>query len=228
MRFVEGIRNLVTTPAKRNERQSRLRIVPTADQMQTDMVWRLLTEQIEHGWDESLPKPLPNPDDLFWPALIEAWSEDRLVGGAFVMPDSQDAQALVSLGADEAAQAFERSCCMIQGIAVSPEHRREGIGLRVKRYCDLWSAQHDACLVLSIPTNDAARHMNEKVGYDVLPPQVALCIEVTGRRRTRPADGPVPVRRPSGNGTPRRRDAPWMRGARIRRDGRHGQEGQQV
>ena len=49
-----------------------------------------------------------------------------------------------------------------------------------------------------------------------------------GRRRTRPADGPAPVRRPSGNGTPRRRDAPWMRGARIRRDGRHGQEGQQV
>lgn len=93
MRFVEGIRNLVTTPAKRNERQSRLRIVPTADQMQTDMVWRLLTEQIEHGWDESLPKPAPNPDDLFRPALIGAWSEDRLVGGAFVMPDSQDAQA---------------------------------------------------------------------------------------------------------------------------------------
>lgn len=174
MRFVEGIRNLVTTPAKRNERQSRLRIVPTADQMQTDMVWRLLTEQIEHGWDESLPKPAPNPDDLFWPALIGAWSEDRLVGGAFVMPDSQDAQALVSLGADEAAQAFERSCCMIQGIAVSPEHRREGIGLRVKRYCDLWSAQHDACLVLSIPTNDEARRLNEKAGYDVLPPQVAL------------------------------------------------------
>ena len=241
MRFVEGIRNLVTTPAKRNERQSRLRIVPTADQMQTDMVWRLLTEQIEHGWDESLPKPAPNPDDLFRPALIGAWSEDRLVGGAFVMPDSQDAQALVSLGADEAAQAFERSCCMIQGIAVSPEHRREGIGLRVKRYCDLWAAQHDACLVLSIPTNDEARRLNEKAGYDVLPPQAALCIEVTGRRaviagrgpgagrrRTRPADGPAPVRRPSGNGTPRRRDAPWMRGARIRRDGRHGQEGQQV
>ena len=196
MRFVEGIRNLITTPAKRNERQSRLRIVPTADQMQTDMVWRLLTEQIEHGWDESLPKPAPNPDDLFRPALIGAWSEDRLVGGAFVMPDSQDAQALVSLGADEAAQAFERSCCMIQGIAVSPEHRREGIGLRVKRYCDLWAAQHDACLVLSIPTNDAARHMNEKAGYDVLPPQVALCIEVTDDDNAItccfPIDGVVP------------------------------------
>lgn len=140
MRFVEGIKNLVTAPAKRNKRQSRLRIVPTADQMQTDMVWRLLTEQIEHGWDESLPKPLPNPDDLFRPTLIGAWSEDRLVGGAFVMPDSQDAQALVSLGADKAAQAFERSCCMIQGIAVNPKHRREGIGLKIKRHCDLWAA----------------------------------------------------------------------------------------
>lgn len=140
MGFVASVKNIRTVPAKRNERQSRLRIVPTADQMQTDMVWRLLTEQIEHGWDESLPKPAPNPDDLFRPALIGAWSEDRLVGGAFVMPDSQDAQALVSLGADEAAQAFERSCCMIQGIAVSPERRREGIGLRVKRYCDLWAA----------------------------------------------------------------------------------------
>ena len=88
MRFVEGIRNLVTTPAKGNERQSRLGVVPTADQMQTDMVWRLLTEQIEHGWDESLPKPAPNPDDLYGPTLIGAWAEDRLVGGAFVMPDS--------------------------------------------------------------------------------------------------------------------------------------------
>lgn len=115
MRFVASVKNIRTVPAKRNERQSRLRIVPTADQMQTDMVWRLLTEQIEHGWDESLPKPAPNPDDLFRPALIGAWSEDRLVGGAFVMPDSQDAQALVSLGADETAQAFERSYCMIQG-----------------------------------------------------------------------------------------------------------------
>lgn len=184
MRFVEGIKNLITTPAKRNKCQSRLRIVPTANQMQTDMVWNLLTEQIEHGWDESLPKPAPNPDDLYRPTLIGAWAEDRLVGGAFVMPDSQDAQALVSLGADKAAQAFERSCCMIQGIAVDSEHRRENIGSEIKRHCDLWAAQHDACLVLSIPTNDAARRMNEKAGYDVLPPQVALCVEVTDDDRT--------------------------------------------
>ena len=196
MGFVAGVKNILTVPAKRNERQSRLGIVPTADQMQTDMVWNPLAEQIEHGWDESLPKPSPNPDDLYRPTLIGAWAKDRLIGGAFVMPDSQDAQALVSLGADKAAQAFERSRCMIQGIAVIPKHRREGLGLKIKRYCDLWAAQHDACLVLSIPTNDAARHMNEKVGYDVLPPQVALCIEVTDDDNAItccfPVDGVVP------------------------------------
>lgn len=85
------------------------------------------------------------------------------------MPDSQDSQALAAVGADKAAHAFERSCCMIQGIAVAPEHRREGIGLKIKRYCDLWAVQHDACLVLSIPTNDAARRLDEQAGYDILP-----------------------------------------------------------
>lgn len=196
MGLVDRIKDLLATAAKRNERQSRLRIVPTADQMQTDMVWNLLTEQIEHGWDETLPKPSPNPDDLYRPTLIGVWSKDRLIGGAFVMPDSQDAQALVSLGADKAAQAFERSCCMIQGIAVIPKHRREGIGLKIKRHCDLWAAQHDACLVLSIPTNNAARRMNEKAGYDVLPPQVALCVEVADDDNAIaccfPIDGVVP------------------------------------
>ncbi len=69
MRFIGSIRNLFTASAKGNERQSRSRIVPTTDQMQTDMVWNLLTEQIEHGWDESLPKPLPDPDGLYRPPL---------------------------------------------------------------------------------------------------------------------------------------------------------------
>ena len=183
MGIIRKIRDLLPIPAEGNKRQPGLRIVPTAEQMQTDMVWDLLTEQIEHGWDKALPKPGPNPDDLYRPTLIGAWSENRLVGGAFVMPDSQDAQAFMSIGADKAAQAFERSCCMIQGIAVAAEHRREGIGLKIKRHCGLWAAQHDACMVLSIPTNDAARRMNEKAGYDVLPPQVALCIKVADHDR---------------------------------------------
>lgn len=80
--------------------------------MQTDMVWRLLTEQIEHGWDESLPKPAPNPDDLYGPTLIGAWAEDRLVGGAFVMPDSQDALCIEVTDDDNAI-----TCCFpIDGV----------------------------------------------------------------------------------------------------------------
>ena len=179
--------------------------------MQTDAVWNLLAEQIEHGWDESLPKPAPNPDDLYRPTLIGAWSKNRLVGGAFVMPDSQDAKAFTSIGADKAAQAFERSCCMIQGVAVAAEHRREGIGLKIKRCCDLWAAQHDACIVLSIPTNAAAARMNEKAGYDVLPPQVALCVEVTDDDRGIVCCFPmgVPYSRAAPMGTPRHRPVPY-------------------
>ena len=86
-----------------DESDGTLRFTVADGQMQVDMIWNLLTEQIGECRNQQLPKPLPNPDDLFRPALIGAWAEDRLVGGAFVMPDSQDAQALVSLGADEAA-----------------------------------------------------------------------------------------------------------------------------
>lgn len=128
-----------------DESDGTLRFTVADGQMQVDMIWNLLTVQIGECRNQQLPKPLPNPDDLYRPTLIGAWAEDRLIGGAFVMPDSQDAQALVSLGADKAAQAFERSCCMIQGIAVIPKHRREGLGLKIKRHCDLWAAQHDAC-----------------------------------------------------------------------------------
>lgn len=178
MDFFKFFKDCVRAASQRNVAKAGLRVVETADQVQTDAVWDLLTEQIAHGWDESLPKPLPNPDGLYRPTLIGAWAEDRLVGGAFIMPDTQDAQNLRLMGADDAAQSFERSCCMIQGIAVSPEHRRKGIGLRLKLFCDMWTAQHDACIVLSIPTNDAARRMNEKAGYKVLPPEITLCIKI--------------------------------------------------
>lgn len=179
MGLVERFKDLLRRTAQGNVPASGIRIIPTADQMQTDTVWDLLTEQIEHGWDKALPKPRPNPEDLFRPTLIGAWAEDRLVGGAFVMPDSQDSQCLATTGAYEAAKAFERSCCMIQGIAVAPEHRGEGIGTQIKHAVDIWAAQHHACLVLSIPTNDQARRMNQKAGYVTLPPAVPLVVKIT-------------------------------------------------
>lgn len=63
MGFVASVKNILTVPAKRNERQSRLGIVPTADQMQTDMVWNPLAEQIEHGSAGLRTKPLHDPRD---------------------------------------------------------------------------------------------------------------------------------------------------------------------
>lgn len=196
MRLFGRFKDLLHGPAQRHEPASRIRIVPTAGQVQTDMVWNLLTEQIEHGWDKSLPKPVPNPEDLYRPTLIGAWSQDRLVGGAFVMPDSQDAQYLAARGVHDAAETFERCCCMIQGIAVAPERRGEGIGTRIKHSVDAWAAHHHACLVLSIPTNDQARRMNQKAGHITLPPLVPLVIKIThhgqGTICIFPIDGTVP------------------------------------
>lgn len=196
MRLFGRFKDLLRGPAQRHEPVSRIRIVPTADQVHTDMVRDLLTEQIEYGWDKSLPKPAPNPDDLYRPTLIGAWSQDRLVGGAFVMPDSQDAQCLAVRGAYDAAEAFERCCCMIQGIAVAPERRGEGIGTRIKRAVDAWAARHNACLIPGIPTNDEACRMNQKAGYVTLPPLVPLVVKITYHGRQTlcifPIDDTVP------------------------------------
>ncbi|WP_366143386.1 GNAT family N-acetyltransferase [uncultured Bifidobacterium sp.] len=178
MRLIERVKNLLGGASKRDIDKVRLRIVPAADQIQADMIWRLLAEQIADRWDESIPQPAPNPDNLFGPTLIGAWSDDRLVGGAFVMPDTQDSKQLRDVGAYQAAHAIERYCCLVQGVAVVPERRRQGIGLQVKRFVDRWAAQHGACIVSGVPTNQAARHMNKRAHHDVLPPGVALVLDV--------------------------------------------------
>lgn len=47
----------------------------------------------------------------------------------------------------------------------------------------MWAAQHGCVLVLSIVTNDAAARMNEKAGYQVLPPLVTLVVEAMDHNR---------------------------------------------
>ena len=56
-----------------DESDGTLRFTVADDQMQVDMIWNLLTEQIGECRNQQLPKPLPNPDDLFRPTLIGAW-----------------------------------------------------------------------------------------------------------------------------------------------------------
>lgn len=53
-----------------DESDGTLRFTVADDQMQVDMIWNLLTEQIGECRNQQLPKPLPNPDDLFRPTLI--------------------------------------------------------------------------------------------------------------------------------------------------------------
>ena len=53
-------------------------------------------------------------------------------------------------------------------------HRYE----RLSPSCDSWAADHGAELILSIPTNEGARLLNEKAGYTVVPPDGYLTIKV--------------------------------------------------
>lgn len=153
-------------------------IRPVKTQVEADMVWALLSEQIEHGWDDCLPQPLVHDDDTFGPTLIGAWGYDGLVAGAFVMPDEQTADAFMANGVQHAAQMTLRAVAVTQGIAVAPEHRREGLGLEVKRFCDAWAAQHHACLMLSVITAHEALGLNKKTGHHVLPTDVVPVIQI--------------------------------------------------
>lgn len=182
----------------------RIIVRPVSTKGEAKKARRLLIQEIADMGRATFPKDWINADDRFGPTLVGAFLDDRLVSAALVGPAQEYAAALSatcrgvwpSRLLDDALQLVGTEIAETPGVAVVPDHRGEGIGLRLKRYCDLWAAQHDACLVLSIPTNDAARHMNEKVGYDVLPPQVALCIEVTDDDNAItccfPIDGVVP------------------------------------
>lgn len=173
----------IVPDSRLDESDGTLRFTVADDQMQVDMIWDLLAEQIGERRNQRLPKPLPNPDDLFRPTLIGAWAEDRLVGAAFVMPDLEDSTYYAATGHGNAAEFLAVRTAMVQGIAVIPEYRRMGIGARIKRYCGMWAAQHGCVLVLSIVTNEAAARMNEKAGYQVLPPLVTLVVEAVDHGR---------------------------------------------
>lgn len=171
------IENLLRGRAERHIPDGTVRVVVARDDMQAQMIWDLLTEQITHGWDQRIEYPGANPHDLFGPTLVGAWAGDDLVGGAFVMPDEQDAEQYRLTIGDQGAQIIERYCVMIQGIATLPQHRGKGIGTHLKDFCELWARQHDALLILSIPTTDQAHALNRRCGYHVLAPLVTLVIQ---------------------------------------------------
>lgn len=99
------------------------------------------------------------------------------------MPDLEDAAYYAEIGHGDTAEFLAVRTAMVQGIAVAPECRNMGIGTRLKRYCGMWAAQNGCVLVLSIVTDDAAARMNEKAGYQVLPPLVTLIVQAVDHGR---------------------------------------------
>ena len=64
--------------------------------------------------------------------------------------------------------------------------------MRLKRYCDLWAAQHGAYLMFSRPTNEAARRLNEKAGHKVLEGDVSFVTQIIDAQ-DRPLTGVVRI-----------------------------------
>ena|GEM_PF-463652 len=175
-----GIKNLLRRAA-RFHRVDPLEPVggPVRDEAEAQEVWSLLAEEIEHRWNGSLPDSLAEDDGALRPTLIGLWAEDRLIGGAFVRPAVEEATAFATHGWKDAAQVIRERVCITEAIAVRGECRGKGIGLQIKRYCDAWAREHHAPLMLSIPTNEGARRLNEKAGHTVLDTDVSMVLQLT-------------------------------------------------
>ncbi|ATU20580.1 GNAT family N-acetyltransferase [Bifidobacterium choerinum] len=173
----ERIKNLLRRWSERHVPDATVRIVIARDDMEAQMIWGLPAEQIEHGWDQRIEYPGADTHDLFRPTLIGAWAGDDLIGGAFVMPDEQDAESYRPGAGDHGAQTVERYRVMIQGIATLPQHRAEDVGTQLKYFCEQWAREHDALLISGIPTTDQAYALNRRCGYHVLEPLVPLIMQ---------------------------------------------------
>ena len=157
-----------------------VRIRPVVNKVEIKRAKRLIVEQIPHLADIEFPKRPVEDDGTLRPLFIGAFSKDGLIGAAFVTPGIQAAQSFLgyfsaSAGAYQCAELVRRTVAEVEGIAVVDEYRRRGVALALKRYIDAWAADHGACLVLSVPTNEAARGLSEKSGHRVLEPMSFSC-----------------------------------------------------
>ena len=148
--------------------------------------WRgkgLLIRDIK-DFDQSVPAVVRHDDGTIRPTYIGVWGQDRLIGAALIQPALCVAETLIyrtgtsGVHAAQIREAFAEHAAIIEGIAVVRKHRREGFGSQIKAFCDSWAADHGAELILSIPTNEGARLLNEKAGYTVVPPDGYLTIKV--------------------------------------------------
>ena len=143
----------------------------------------LLVRDIK-DFDQSVPAVVRHDDGTIRPTYIGVWGQDRLIGAALIQPALCVAETLIyrtgtsGVHATQIREAFAEHAAIIEGISIVRKHRREGFGSQIKAFCDSWAADHGAELILSIPTNEGARLLNEKAGYTVVPPDGYLTIKV--------------------------------------------------
>ncbi len=167
---------------------NQLTVRPVATDIEAQETRRLLTEQIHARIEAPMPTGPVHDDGTLRPTLIGAWRDNRLTGAALIGPAIQAARQMLAgqgtaPGTYQAAQTIMRHVAMSEAIAVHPDHRHEGIGLEIKRFCDTWAARHQAHLVLSIATTPAARALNEKAGHKTLEATVALVLQVVDQHQ---------------------------------------------
>lgn len=142
-------------------------IRPARNHAEAEEIGSLLLEEIAH------PGFIPGPEFVWQgqgflrPTLIGAWSQNRLVGGASLSPYIEHTKAFLGIGRADAAQAVTRLVAETDGIAVSPDHRREGIGRKIKLFCDSFAAQHHAAIMVSVTTNHESACLNDKTKHIV-------------------------------------------------------------
>ena len=140
---------------------------PARNHAEAEEIGSLLLEEIAH------PGFIPGPEFVWQgqgflrPTLIGAWSQNRLVGGASLSPYMEHAKAFLGIGRADAAKAVTRLIAETDGIAVRPDHRREGVGRKIKLFCDSFAAQHHAAIMVSVTTNEAAAGLNHEAGHIV-------------------------------------------------------------
>ena len=132
-----------------SRRSDGLEVRPAGDHAEAEEIGNLLLEEITHPGFVPGPEFVWQGQGFLRPTLIGAWSEDRLVGAASLSPYMEHAKAFCGIGRADAAQAVARLVAETDGIAVRPDHRREGIGRKIKLFCDSFAAQHHAAIMVS-------------------------------------------------------------------------------
>ncbi|MCK6131752.1 GNAT family N-acetyltransferase [Bifidobacterium dentium] len=140
---------------------------PARNHAEAEEIGSLLLEEIAH------PGFIPGPEFVWQgqgflrPTLIGAWSQNRLVGAAALSPYMEHAKAFLGIGRADAAQAVTRLVAETDGIAVRPDHRREGVGRKIKLFCDSFAAEHHAAIMVSVTTNHESACLNNKTKHIV-------------------------------------------------------------